>query len=190
MRWIALAAALAAPAAVRAQPVSDPSGPDTYLDLRFGAFIPQHRDIEDLDEGFDVGAAFGARFTELLSVEAGFGYYRLPGPGGDGVLGIGTRPALWAIPLTVDLRVRQAFQTVELSVAGGAGLHFLETGGREDAAWGFQASARAAFQLSPVMLVGLDVRRTFLEASFDDPSPGVDLGLDALFVTAVLSYRL
>jgi hypothetical protein len=187
MRSIVLAAALAVvlPRVATAQPVSDPSGPDTYLELQVGGFIPQHRDLEQLHAGGSVNGVFGARFNDHLSVEGGAGYYRVASDGG--VPGVGAGGALWAVPLTASVRLRQPFKAFEVSALGGAGFHLVDTrGGSATSAWGFHVGGQAAFNLSPVMLMGVDVRRTFVEARIG----GVDLGLDGLFVSAVLAYRL
>jgi hypothetical protein len=46
---VAVALSLLAPRAALAQPVSGRSGPETYLDLQLGAFIPQAADLDAFD---------------------------------------------------------------------------------------------------------------------------------------------
>ena len=55
------AAALLAPAAGYAQPVSSLSGPgpDTWVEVHLGATIPQHKDLDGVDPGYAFGGTFG-----------------------------------------------------------------------------------------------------------------------------------
>lgn len=185
-----IAAALLAPAAARAQPVSSPSGagPDTYLELHLGAFVPQDDDLEAVDTGFGVGGTFGARFTPNLGIEGGIEYLRASGSQG------GVDVTLDDVPITASLRFRLPMKVAELSALAGLGLH-VATLSIEDsasevsdtaAAFGFHVGAALQFNLSPTMLVGVDVRRTFVEPSFDD----VAVRIDGLRVALTLAYHL
>jgi opacity protein-like surface antigen len=199
MRTSAVAAAalaLAAPLLAAAQPVSTPSGPDTYLSFHAGAYVPQHDDLRNFDPGIAFGGTFGALFTPNLGVEAEVGYYRSTGKEPD----IGS---LWAVPVTASLRVRMPLKVAELSALAGGGVHFAHASfatltcqaigcpapGRvteTSNAFGFHVGAAAAFNLSPTMLVGAEVRRTFVPARF----AGESVRLDGLRAAVTLSYNL
>lgn len=148
-----------APSAAGAQPVSESSGPDTYLQLRIGGFIPIGVDLEDLDPGLDLGGTFGARFGPVLAAELGLGYLRLEGRAE------ATDLALWDVPVTASLRVRAPLKIAEVSVFGGAAVHFVSTSSHPDVgdvseddatAFGWHAGAEIAFHLSPMVRVGAE----------------------------------
>jgi opacity protein-like surface antigen len=192
---VAVVAALLVPAAARAQPVSSPSGPgpDTYLELRAGGFVPQHEDLDFVDAGWEIAGAFGARFSPYLGVEAGVGYLR----------GTAWEPdfkrTFSDVPITATLRLRAPYKVAEFSLLGGVGLHVasisheqrlsgsapVTTFSDTAAAFGFHVGASAAFNLSPTMVVGFDVRRTFAEPKFE----GVGARIDALHVLLALGYH-
>lgn len=192
--WILAAALLLAPAAALAQPISYPAGPpvDTWLEVHLGASFAQHSDLDGLDPGVAVGGAFGARFMPWLGVELGLGYEGASGRK-DGV-----RLTARAVPIAASLRVRAPLRAVELSVYGGPNLHlaWLDTdppaaSGRAgvsdgDVAFGGHVGAGLAFQLSPTLLVGADVRRTFVEPRFD----AARVRFDALRTAVTLTYHL
>jgi hypothetical protein len=189
---LAALALLAAPPA-QAQPVSARSGPDTYLELHLGAFLPQASDIDRLDPGVAFSGTFGAMFTRNVGAEASVGYYRAATTFKAVPPALAVDTSLNAVPVLASLRLVAPFKTVELSARAGVGIHFASLharGGVNDyaaaTAFGFQAGASAAFNLSPTMLVGLDVMGTFAEAKFD----GVATRLDGLIVAVKLGYRL
>lgn len=190
---LAALALLTAPAAW-AQPVSARSGPDTYLELDLGAFLPQAKDLDAYDPGVAFSGTFGAMFSPNVGAEASVGYYRAtatlrstpPLPTVDSALGV--------IPVLASVRLVAPFETMELSARAGVGIHFASihatAGGfsssATDTAFGWQVGGSAAFKLSPTMLVGLDVLGTFAEAKFD----GVSTHLDGITVAVKLGYRL
>jgi opacity protein-like surface antigen len=192
---VAVVTALLVPAAARAQPVSSPSGPgpDTYLELRAGGFLPQHDDLDVLDAGWEIGGAFGARFSPYLGVEAGVGYLRAT------AVESGVTHTFSDVPITATLRLRAPYKVAEFSLLGGVGLHVASISDEQQlsgaapettfsdtaAAFGFHVGASAAFNLSPTMVVGVDVRRTFAEPKFD----GVGARIDALHVLLALGYH-
>jgi opacity protein-like surface antigen len=188
----ALAAALAAvalltPAVGLAQPVSDASGPDTYLQLHLGAVFPRSSTLDPLDPGYEVGGTFGARFNPNVSVEGALAYERAEGSSS------GTTLVYQDLPFTVSLRLRVPVQRVELSGLGGVGLHnpWLTTrlaGVRTTehaTAFGYHLGAAIAAELWPTTLVGLEARWTFLDPRLD----GVRTRLDTLRIAATLQYR-
>ncbi|HET8540439.1 MAG TPA: outer membrane beta-barrel protein [Anaeromyxobacter sp.] len=185
------ALALAVPAAARAQPVSTMggAGPDTYLELHLGAFVPQSSDLDALDPNVDLGLTFGARFTQNLSAEIETGYYRASATESSGVKGV-----MDAIPIVASLRFRYPLKVAELSAFGGGGIHFAHTStsglgafdsSASDTAFGYHLGGEAAFMLSPTMRVGFEVRRTFVNASFD----GADTDIGGLRLAATLGYH-
>jgi opacity protein-like surface antigen len=196
MRSAAAAAALAllAPAAAAAQPVSSPAGagPDTYLELHLGAFLPQADELDVLDPGYAFGATFGARFSPYVGVEGELGYVRATGEEG------GLETTFADFPISASVRLRAPFRAVELAVIGGAALHFawlsqdVDVGGRpvrrsdSAAAFGFHAGGSIAFRVTPTMLVGAEARRTFLEPKFE----GERVKADGLRVAITLAYHL
>lgn len=184
MRAIVLAAlALAAPLTALAQPVSEPAGPDSYLLLHLGAFVPQG-DLHSLDTGYTVGATFGARFTEQLAVEGGLAFDRSTG-GGAGA------PVFSDVPISVSVVGRLPFKRAELAAYAGADLHLVryavDLPAREawrDTAFGAHAGLRASVNLWPTILVGLDLRGELAEARLD-----VSRRIDAVRAAVILQYR-
>jgi outer membrane protein W len=197
MRTLAAAAAalaLLAPAAARPQPVSTygGSGPDTYLDLHLGAFVPQSDDLDDLDPGIAFAGTFGALFTPNLGVEGTLGYYRAHGSVPGSAVTPDTDLALNVVPVLVSLRFVAPLKVAELSARAGAGVHFASFSSHgglrrsdEDTAFGFHVGASAAFNLSRTMLFGVDVLRTFVDTDFD----GVDADIGGLLVSVMLGYK-
>lgn len=188
----AAVALLAAPVA-RAQPVSARSGPDTYLELNLGAFLPQAKDLDALDPGVAFSGTFGAMFSRNLGAEASVGYYRAAATLKMAPPIANIDSSLNVMPVLVNVRLVAPFKPVELSARAGVGIHFASihaTGGASaysaSTAFGFQAGASAAFNLSPTMLVGLDVLGTFAEAKFDS----VNTRLDGVTVSVKLGYKL
>lgn len=187
------ALALAIPAAAHAQPVSTMggAGPDTYLELHLGGFVPQSKDLETLDPGIAVGGTFGARFNPNLSAELELGYYRASGTDA------GVKGTLGVVPVTASLRLRYPFKVAELSAFAGGGLHFAHwsvsssLGGApvelstDSTAFGYHVGAEGAFNLSPTMRVGFEVRRTFVKPRFN----GVDVDVGGLRLAATLGYH-
>jgi opacity protein-like surface antigen len=190
------ALALAAPSAALAQPVSTVggAGPDTYLELHLGAFLPQSSDLDRLDPNVSVGGTFGARFSPNLSAELEVAYYRASGSEA------GWKGAVDAIPVTASVRLRYPMKVAEVSALAGGGIHFAHEwveiapaspGGAttersaRDTAFGYHVGAEAAFNLSPTMRVGVEGRWSFLTAEFD----GVDTDLGGLRLAATLGYH-
>jgi opacity protein-like surface antigen len=186
-----LLALLAAPAA-RAQPVSEPSGPDTYLELQLGAFLPGS-DIDALDPGVALSGTFGAKFSKHVGAEATVGYYRA------GSTVKGTPPdldldtSLNVVPVLASLRLTVPLDALELSARAGVGVHFASlhmtggaTGYDTSTAFGYHVGAAAAFNLSRTMLVGVDALATFATAKFG----ASELAIDGLQVSVKLGYRL
>ncbi len=186
----AFLAALAstAPAAALAQPVSTMggAGPDTYLELHLGAFVPQG-DLDRLDPNVALGGTFGARFNPNLSAELELAYARASAT----VSGVDT--VFDEIPITASLRLRYPMKVAELSAFGGGGIHFAHvsasfaglSGSSNDTAFGWHVGGEAAFNLSPTMRVGFEVRRTFATAKFE----GVSTDIGGVRLAATLGYH-
>lgn len=183
--------ALVAPSTGRAQPVSSPSGPgpDTWIQVHLGAALAQHADLDVVDPGYALGGTLGARFLPWLGAEAEVGYWRATGEDAT------HQVTASDVPVKANLRLRAPWKVVELSAAAGAGLHFASltvertgTGStsRSSVAFGFQVGAGIGFHLSPTMLVGAEVERSFVEPRFD----GHGVRFDALRVAATLTYHL
>jgi len=185
------ALALVVPAGALAQPVSTMggAGPDTYLEVHAGAFVPQSKDLDRLDPNLAFGGTFGARFNPNVSAELEIAYARASGTGTD------WKSAFDEIPVTASLRLRYPMKVAELSAFAGGGVHFahlwVESGGgtvtaldhsAHDTVFGYHIGAEAAFNLSPTMRVGFEVRETFATAKFDGVS--TDIGGLRLAATA------
>jgi opacity protein-like surface antigen len=190
---LAVALALLAAPAARAQPVSARSGPDTYLELDLGAFLPQAKDLDSFDPGVAFSGTFGAMFSRYVGAEASLGYYRATSTLRLALSLPDVDTSLNVMPVLVNLRVVVPFKAMEFSARAGPGIHFasLHSSGGASAwdtatAFGFQAGGSAAFNLSPTMLVGLDALWTFAEAKFG----GIDTRIDGLIVSVKLGYRL
>lgn len=184
------ALALAVPAGALAQPVSTMggAGPDTYLEFHLGAFLPQSNDLDALDPKVSFGGLFGARFNPNVSVELAVDYDRASASSA------GVTSAFQDIPLTANLRLRYPMKVAELSVFAGGGIHFAQlssdsdlTGwhASNDAVFGYQLGAEAAFNLSPTMRVGFEAMRSFVSASFRGTS--TDIG--GLRLAATVGYH-
>jgi opacity protein-like surface antigen len=179
--------ALFAPVDTGAQPVSDVSGPDTYLQLHVGALVPQSSDLDGIDTGYAFGGAFGARFSPMVSVEGGVGFARATGAKN------GIRRTLVDVPFTVSLRLRLPFERGEISGLVGADLHstrltnevlLLDVTDRATS-FGWHVGVGAGFQLSPTIVVGAEVRRSFATAPFD----GGDVDIGTLRFAATVAYQ-
>ncbi|MGB8930494.1 MAG: porin family protein [Anaeromyxobacteraceae bacterium] len=181
--------ALLVPIAAWAQPVSDVDGPDTYLQIHLGALIPQSSALDQLDPGVAFGGAFGARFSPMVSAELGVGYARMTGRTGD------FRSTLIDLPISASLRLRLPFERGEISGLAGADIHSsrlstestLTSVSVSDRAtsFGWHVGAGAGYQLSPTILVGVDVRRYFATAAYD----GGDVDIGSLRVAATLDFH-
>jgi len=178
----AVALAIALPGAAAAQPISEATGPDSYLHVHLGAFVPQ-ADLADLDTGYTFGAAFGARFTRHLAVEAGLA---LQGAR-EGTAGL----RYTDVPISVSLVARLPFKQAELAGYGGADLHLARlssTGGGStgtEVGFGGHVGARVGFNLWPTILFGLDVRLSRASAHFD----GVAVDLQDVRCAVTLQHR-
>jgi hypothetical protein len=184
MRASLLAAilALSLPFAANAQPVSEATGPDTYLLVHLGALIPQG-DIDQLDAGYAFGGAFGARLTPNLSVEGGLAYTRASrdffGTFAD-------------VPISASLVARMPFKRAELAVYLGPTLHMarltrdgVPSSTSRATAFGVHCGARASFNIWPTTLVGLDVRGDIAKGRFD----GISTRIDGVRVAVTLQYK-
>jgi hypothetical protein len=184
MRSIVVAAVVALlPLSAGAQPVSDASGPDTYLQVHLGAFVPRG-DLDQLDTGFTVGGAFGARFTRHLAVEGAVAFERATSSGPGSI-------TLNDVPIAVSLVARLPFKQGELAAYGGPDLHVvhLAMDGPPSRSWdevgfGGHYGVRAAANLWPTALVGIDLSGTIAEAKLDRTTR-----LDAFRLAVMLQYR-
>lgn len=183
---LAAAFALAVPQGARAQPVSEASGPDTYLLFHLGALVPQG-DLSSLPTGTTFGGLFGARFNQVLSFEAGVA---LDHARSDGAV----RTRLLDIPISVSVAARLWMKQGELAVYAGPDLHMatlsvdtdsgLGESTRTDTFFGGHVGVRAGLNVWPTTLVGLDVRTSFAQARF-----GGSTRVDDTRIALTLGYR-
>lgn len=180
---VAVAAlAAAAPGAAAAQPISEATGPDSYLHVHLGAFVPQ-ADLADLDTGYTFGVAFGARFTRHLAVEAGLAMQ------GARESAAGLRYT--DVPFSVSLVARLPLKRAELAGYGGVDLHLarLSSPGAgstgTEVGFGGHLGARVGFNLWPTTLVGLDLRFSRATVHFD----GVAADLQDVRCAVTLQHR-
>jgi opacity protein-like surface antigen len=191
---LALAAALlVAPAAPRAQPVSQPAGtgPDVWIAVHLGAAVFQGDELRgNVDPGYDVGATVGAWFNRWLGVEGSAAYVQANGTSA------GVKRTVWDVPIAANLRARWPTKVLEPSIFAGAALHLasLEVGpaggggpssSRSTTAFGFQVGAALDFHVTRTMLVGAAVERSFVPASFG----GASVRLDALRIALALTHQ-
>jgi opacity protein-like surface antigen len=189
-----LLALLAAPAA-RAQPVSEPSGPDTYLEFQLGGFVPGS-DLDPLvDPGVALAGTFGARFSRYVGAEGSVGYYHAGATTTLAGSSFQVASSLNVVPILASLRFTAPLDALELSARAGVGIHLAslhaeEAGGFSTfdsaTAFGWHVGGSTMFKLSPTMLVGVDALATFASASFG----GVDRAIDGLQISVKLGYRL
>lgn len=195
--------ALAAPTAARSQPVSDATGPDTYLDVYAGGFVPQHADLDGYDARVAFGGSFGAYFDEErhLGVEGGVGYHRATAESAQ-TTAAGRRVAtsvLGIIPITASLRLRLPAGRAEIHALGGVGLYVagrrstvdldgtsIESSTDGGSAFGFHLGAGVAFPVWSTTFVGVEARRSVVRARLD----GVGTRLDGLTAAITISYQL
>ncbi len=188
-------AALAAPAAARARPAPARPSPrsDSWIEAYGGAFLPQHRDLDGVDPGIAAGIALGAWLTRYLGLEGGFGYARATGTEN------GTTLTASEFPFTANLRLRAPLRRIELSVWAGAALHVASLSAKTPAAlggttrtsdtamaFGGQVGAGAGLHLSPALLLGAAVDRSFVNPRF----AGTAVRFDALRAVVTLTYQL
>lgn len=177
-----LALAIALPGAAAAQPVSEATGPDTYLHVHLGAFVPQ-ADLADLKTGYTFGAAFGARFTRHLAVEASVALQA-------------ARESAAAlrytdVPFSVSLVARLPLKPAEIAGYGGVDLHLARmtsAGGGStgtEAGFGGHLGARVGFNVWSTTLVGLDLRLSRATAHFD----GLAVDLQDFRCAVTLQHR-
>jgi opacity protein-like surface antigen len=187
MKPLLVAAALcfSVPLPALAQPISEPSGPDTYLALHLGAFIPKG-DLEKLnfDPGLTLSGAFGARFNPHFSAELELGWDNAASKAG------GMTLTFTDVPVAINLVGRLPFKEAEFTLYGGAAVHFtgLETPSgshQNDTAFGYHFGVGAAFNLSRTMAVGLDGRWSFVTANYGYGN----VSIDGIRVAATLQYR-
>jgi opacity protein-like surface antigen len=184
------AALLVAPAAPRAQPVSQPAGtgPDVWLAVHLGAAVFQGSELRgNVDPGYDFGVAVGTRFNRWLGVEGSAAYVQANGTSA------GIKRTVWDVPIAANLRARWPTKVVEASIFAGAALHLasleVDVGGtsssRSTTAFGFQVGGALDFHVTRTMLVGADVERSFVPATFG----GASVPLDALRLALVLTQQ-
>lgn len=181
---------LAAAPAARAQPISEPSGPDTYLELQLGAYLPGG-DLDRLDPGLALAGTFGARLNRHLGAEATVGWYHAGATTATAPARVDT--SLNVVPILASLRFILPLDALELSARAGVGVHLASlhvTGGQSayetSTAFGWHAGGAAALQLSRTMLVGADVLATFVQAKF----AGVETAVEGVQISVKLAYRL
>jgi hypothetical protein len=176
----AAAVALATPLFAHAQPVSEPAGPDTYLQVHLGAYLPRASN-DNLDTGYTVGGVFGARFTRHLAAEAGISYDRATGPGSE---------TLADVPITASLVGRLPFKRAELAAYAGPDLHLvrLTLGGttQSSSVFGLHYGVRAGFNVWPTTLVGIDAGGDLAEARFGTGFHSIS----GFRIALTLQYRL
>jgi opacity protein-like surface antigen len=185
MKSLLLAAVLglALPVAARAQPFSEPSGPDTYLLFQLGAFFPEG-DYKSWDPGVSLGGRFGARFNPYLAAELEVSWDNTSQK-----IGTATQ-AFTDVPIAINLVGRLPGKVAELTLYGGAAVHLtgIETlAGNHvaDTVFGMHVGAGLAFNLSRTMLVGVDGRWSWATANYGYG----DIDIGGLRAVATLGYR-
>jgi hypothetical protein len=190
---LALAAAvLVAPAAPRAQPVSQPAGtgPDVWIAVHLGAVVFQGDELRgNVNPGYDVGATVGAWFSRWLGVEGSAAYVQANGTSA------GVKRTVWDVPIAANLRARWPTKVVEPSIFAGAALHLatLEVdssiagagSSRSTTAFGFQVGGALDLHVTRTMLVGAVLERSFVPATFG----GASVRLDALRIALALTHQ-
>jgi len=182
---VAAALALAVPLSAHAQPVSEATGPDTYLRVHLGAYVPASNAL-DLSTGYTFGAVFGARFTQIVAVECGVAYEHARSNGTGGA-------TLSDVPISVSVAARLPLKKAELALYAGPDLHLVSvrTGSglarqsSSDTAFGGHGGLRAGFNVWPTTLVGLDARASFARASFGSGHADIN----SVRIAVTLEYR-
>jgi opacity protein-like surface antigen len=189
----------AAHAAPNAMPVS--------LALRVGMYSPQDDSSDSLmsvmNDGIDFEGAVVLQVHPNVALEGAVGYYRSSSDKiteWDPTYGTVTaKLGLSVIPITASVRFLGQVDRLTVFGLAGVGLHMASlkaeidvpgfisgSATEDDNAFGFHVGAGAAIQVSPAASVGVELRRTFVDASF----AGEDVDLGGLRIAAMLSFRL
>lgn len=182
------------------------------LGLRLGMYDPSDDDSDSMmsifDEGIDLEAAIGVEVHPNVVLEGAIGYYRTSSDRMsfydplDGTT-MSAKFGLSVIPITASIRLGGQIERLSLYGLAGVGVHMASleadaeitdsfgftgsgTVSDDDTAFGFHLGAGASVQVSPGARVGVEIRRTFVDATLMDES--VELG--GLRIGATLAFRL
>jgi opacity protein-like surface antigen len=173
------------------------------LGVRLGMYDPSGDDMALFDEGVDLEAAIAAQLHPNVALEGAVGYYRSATDRVtffDPLLGtISVKGALRVIPITVSVRAGARVERLSFYGIFGLGLHMASleedidapgliagTGSYDDNAVGVHLGAGVGVQVSPAASIGVELRRTFVDATFGDE----EYGIGGLRLGATLAFRL
>jgi opacity protein-like surface antigen len=200
-RLVAVAAALLFSASAQAQQYAQPTGGNTYVSARLGAFAPQDEDIEYLDNGLEGEVAIGWYLNPSVAAELGVGFFNASGDVSwyDDYYGgvLSSKDTLRVVPFTGTIRLLAPIDRLTFSALAGVGLYQVRmeseiTDGYDtasfsdtDSTFGFHLGAGAALELSPTTSLGVDLRYVVAKAELFD----LDYALNGLRMGAALAFR-
>ncbi len=155
------------------------------LDFRMGLYSPEATDVENLDPGFHVEAAYGRYFLPYLGIEAGLGYFQAERSS------LGLDQKVSATSLSLGVVARLPVKDVEFSASAGVNGSLTKiretfsgsTAEDRDLNLGYQVGAGIDWYFTPEYFIGLNGRYLWLEA--DD----TDVDLDGILVDVGVGFR-
>lgn len=203
MKALLVALATLLPIASFAQTDAAGRNSTSYLQVRLGAVIPQHEDLDGYDSGlaFDVGIGFF--LNPNVAIEAGLGRFSISAEDSyydyDLAATVTARDTASAIPLTGTLKLGAPIEDKAfLYGLAGAGLYFVSdtfkisapgygSASEDDSAtaFGLHFGGGASLYLAPRWTIGAEVRYLVSKVELFEVSSNID----SLVATANVGYR-
>lgn len=203
MRKLVLAVALLVPVAAYSQTDATGVYRSTYVQVRMGAAIPQHDDLEFFDPGLAFELGIGVQLTPNVSIEAGLGRFSITAEESAFIPELGAtvtvKDTASAIPLTGSLKLGLPLAEKGLVYGlAGAGLYFVsddtkfsapgyQTESVDDTAtaFGFHFGGGLTVNVAPQWSLGAELRYVISKVELYD----VTNNIDSLIVTGGVGYR-
>jgi hypothetical protein len=145
-------------------------------------------DLDNLDTGFSLSAAFGHRIFDFLAIEVEGGYFRAEESNGS------TDLEVWGIPVLFNARVSLSLLLFELYGGLGVGGFFVHSDvdssgshrNQDDVVFGGDAFAGLGINLGP-LLVAVEAKY-YATSTIDFPGTDERMEALALFLAATMSF--